>query len=55
MKAVWSEDQWIQEHQSKPEGDNIPVEIVDSNKQETVARKSKPQVGENLFRTLRRR
>lgn len=44
MKAVWSEDQWIQEHQSKPESDNIPVEIVDSNKQETVARKSKPQV-----------
>ena len=44
MKAVWSEDQWIQDHQSKPETTDQPVEIVDSNKVETVAKKSKPQV-----------
>ena len=44
MKAVWSEDQWIQDHQSKPEATDQPVEIVDSNKVETVTKKSKPQV-----------
>jgi hypothetical protein len=50
MKAVWSEDQWIQEHQTKPENDDQPVEIIDSNKQETVTKKTKPQVREySLF------
>ena len=48
MKAVWSEDQWIQEHQTKPETDDQPVEIVDSNKQETVTKKSKPQVRDTI-------
>ena len=49
MKAVWSEDTWIQEHQTKPEQTDEPVEVADSNVVETVAKKSKPQVRKIIY------
>ena len=44
MKAVWSEDVWIQENQTKPEQKDEEVTEVDPNVVTTVAKKSKPQV-----------
>ena len=47
MKAVWAEDAWIQEQQGKKEeATDVPEDVQDSNKEETVARKSKPTVGQ---------
>jgi len=45
MKAVWAEDAWIGEQQGKKgETIDVPEDVQDSNKEETVVRKSKPQV-----------
>ena len=52
MKAVWSEDTWIQEHQTKPEQTDEPVEVADSNVVETVAKKSKPQVRKIIYKVF---
>ena len=45
MKAVWSQDTWIQEHQKEEVPKEAEEEVVDSNKTESAnANKSKPQV-----------
>eukprot|EP00116_Pleurobrachia_bachei_P006430 sb/3466692/ len=45
MKAVWSQDTWIQEHQKEEVPKEAEEEVVDSNKTESAnANKSRPQV-----------
>ena len=45
MKAIWSEDNWIQENQAGTEAVDVP-EVVEptADKIESAAKKAKPQV-----------